>query len=203
MKRLSVALLLVLSLAACSTDQGAKQQPEKPKDEYLTGRQSFQKMLIQAHLWAADSRPYQIESQYTKDAPVLEGKAGVWRARFASAQRSASKPYTWSGVTSPDAPERGVSFSGDDSWSANNVNTAPFDLAYLKKDSNDALTIAQEHGGKKLTDKDPKQPIVFQLDWNPRTNTLVWHVIYGTGLEDAKLRIAVNATTGEFLAVEK
>ena len=202
MKRFAVALLLALSLAACSTDQGTKQE-EKPKDEYLTGRQAFQKMLIQAHLWAPDARPYEMESQYTKDAPPLEGKSGVWRAHFASAQRSASKPYSWSGLTSPDAPERGVSFSGEDSWSANNVNTAPFDLSYLKKDSSDALTVAQEHGGKKLTEKDPKQPIVFQLDWNPRTSMLVWHVIYGTGLQDAKLRVAVNATTGEFLAVEK
>jgi len=35
-------------------------------------------------------------------------------------------------------------------------------------------------------------------DWNHNTNELVWHVIY-TG----KLRVAVNASTGEFIRVEK
>jgi hypothetical protein len=31
----------------------------------------------------------------------------------------------------------------------------------------------------------------------------VWHVYYGNSRDDAKLRIAVNATTGEFLRKEK
>ena len=32
---------------------------------------------------------------------------------------------------------------------------------------------------------------------------VVWHVIYGNTRDDAKLRVAVNASTGEFLRVEK
>lgn len=41
------------------------------------------------------------------------------------------------------------------------------------------------------------------LDWDARQSQLIWHVIYGSSQDDAKLRIAVNATTGEFLRVEK
>jgi hypothetical protein len=41
------------------------------------------------------------------------------------------------------------------------------------------------------------------LDWNRQTNELIWHVIYGTDRMSAKLRVAVNASTGEFLRVEK
>ncbi len=59
------------------------------------------------------------------------------------------------------------------------------------------------NGGQKLTAKDPKQPVFFVLDWDGTKNQLVWHVIYGDSQDDAKLRIAVNATTGDFLRVEK
>jgi hypothetical protein len=203
MKRLIAALLLALFFTACSSNNETKNNEDKPKDEYMTGRVSFQKLLIQAHLWAADARPYMLESQYTKGAPVLEGKAGVWRGHFASPSRSAVKAYTWSGVTADDAPERGVLPGTEDTFNPNNISTQPFDLAYIKKDSNDALTVAQEHGGKKITEEDPNQPIIYVLDWNARTSTLIWHVIYGDSIGAAKLRVAVNATTGEFIGVEK
>jgi hypothetical protein len=41
------------------------------------------------------------------------------------------------------------------------------------------------------------------LDWNRQTNELLWHVIYGADRETAKLRVAVNAATGDFSRVEK
>jgi hypothetical protein len=41
------------------------------------------------------------------------------------------------------------------------------------------------------------------LNWSGVTNELIWHVIYGSSPEDAKLRVAVNASNGEFLRVEK
>ena len=61
----------------------------------------------------------------------------------------------------------------------------------------------EKNGGSKLTKKDPKQPVFFILDWDNAKNVLLWHVIYGTTQDDAKLRIAVNASTGEFERVEK
>ena len=63
--------------------------------------------------------------------------------------------------------------------------------------------MAQKHGGEKLTVKDPKQPVIFVLDWDAQKSELVWHVIYGNSPDEAKLRIAVNASSGEFLRVEK
>jgi len=44
---------------------------------------------------------------------------------------------------------------------------------------------------------------VYICNWDPRENMLIWHVIYGTGPDDARLRVAVNATSGDFLRVEK
>ena len=91
----------------------------------------------------------------------------------------------------------------EDSWNPNNNATHIFDVRFLKADSDRAYEIAQKHGGGKLTAKDAKQPVFFVLDWDPRRNELVWHVIYSSSPDEAKLRIGVSATSGEFLRVEK
>jgi len=45
--------------------------------------------------------------------------------------------------------------------------------------------------------------VMFVLDWDATKNQLIWHVIYGDKPTDAKLRIAVDATSGSFLRMEK
>ena len=111
--------------------------------------------------------------------------------------------FVWSGLVGPDAPEQGVTFSAEDTWNAANTSTEPFNLGFLKTDSDEAYAIAEKNGGAKLTKKDPKQPVFFVLDWDARKSTLLWHVVYGTTLNDASLRVAVNATSGQFEHVEE
>ena len=124
-------------------------------------------------------------------------------ASFASPAKRMMKMFVWSGLVGPDAPEKGISFSAEDTWNPTNTSTQPFNIGFLKTDSDAAYQVAQQHGGDKLTQKDPKQPIVFILDWDASKNELVWHVIYGSSADEAKLRVAVNAATGEFLRIEK
>ena len=200
----------MLLLAGCSSQKPAEtqqgppaSQPAPKQAQYETGRNAFQKMYLSARLWAPDVKPFRLQSQYTPDAPVSEGKAGLWRGSFASPGKRAMKLFVWSGLAGPDAPEQGVSFSAEDSWNPSNSSTQIFDLAFLKIDSDRAYEVAQKQGGEKLTKKDPQQPVFFVLDWDARQSQLIWHVIYGSSQDDAKLRIAVNATTGEFLRVEK
>ena len=207
MRTLALACTAVLLLAACSSHKPAEPEPSAkpaPKQaEYESGRVAFQQMYLSARGWAADAAPFRLQSRYTAGAPVAEGKAGVWRASFASPSKTMMKMFVWSGLVGPDAPEQGVSFSAEDSWSPTNTSTRVFNIGFLKTDSDKAYAIAQENGGKKLTTKDPNQPVFFVLDWDGSKNELVWHVIYGSSQDEAKLRIAVNATTGEFLRVEK
>jgi hypothetical protein len=206
-KTLILTCTAVLFLAACSSNQPAESQPSAksaPKQsEYETGRVAFQKMYLAAREWAADATPFRLQSQFTPDAPVAEGKAGVWRASFASPAKKMLKMFIWSGLVGPNAPEPGVSFSAEDTWSPTNTSTRVFNLGFLTTDSDKAYEVAQKNGGQKLTAKDPKQPVFFVLDWDASKNQLVWHVIYGSSQEEAKLRIAVNASTGEVLRVEK
>ena len=195
-------------LAGCSSspqpaEKPAAAKPEPPKTEVLTGRAAFQKLFVTARSWAPDAQPFRLESEAVQQASGIEGKAGVWRGYFASPSKRAAKPYIWSGISGPDAPERGVSPGTEDTFNPSNTSTRPFDFAFLKGDSDGAFEVAQEHGGKKLVDANPQQPIKYVLLWNPSTNELLWHVIYGTSEMDAKLRVAVDASTGSFLRVEK
>ena len=211
MRKLALACLALLLLAACSSNPPAPAgdsgksaaKPVAKPAEYETGRVAFQKMYLSARGWAADATPFRLQSQLTPDAPLGEGKAGIWRASFASPAKLMLKMFLWSGISGADAPERGVSFSAEDTWSPSNTSTHPFDIGFLKIDSDKAYQIAEQNGGGKLTAKDPKQPVLFVLDWDASKNQLVWHVIYGSTPDEAKLRIAVNASTGEFLRVEK
>ncbi|HYN15344.1 MAG TPA: hypothetical protein VES66_06095, partial [Terriglobales bacterium] len=203
---LTIAMAAVL--AGCSSSPKPAEKPpearaEQPKPELLTGRVAFQKLFVTARSWAPDAQPFRLESEPLKQAPGTDGKAGVWRGYFASPGKRLLKPYIWSGISGPDAPERGISPGTEDTFNPANISTKPFDFAFLKSDSDQAFEVAQAHGGKKLTDADPQQPVKYTLVWNPGSNELLWRVIYGTSEMDAKLRVAVDASTGIFLKVEK
>ncbi len=208
MRKLLIAVLALafLTMAGCSSESSKPAQPEKPQPkatDFQTGRYAFQKLYIAARGWARDAEPFRLESQLTADSKGKDGKADVWRASFASPAGRSVKPYIWSGTDAQDAPARGVSPGNEDTYSPSNASTQVFDIGFLKVDSDKALEIAQKHGGDKVLEKDPDTPILYALDWNHATNELTWHVIYGNSRDEAKLRIAVNGTTGEFIRVEK
>ncbi|HTW31886.1 MAG TPA: hypothetical protein VMD76_09415 [Candidatus Sulfotelmatobacter sp.] len=199
----SLVLLLVSCSSSTPTESPQKAQAPPKQAEYETAREAFQKMFLAAHNWAADAQPFRLQSQYSAGAPVREGKEGLWRASFASPARKQMKMFMWSGLVGPNAPEQGISFSAEDSWSPTNTSTAIFNLGFLKIDSDKAFDVAEKHGGEKLMAKDTQQPVIFVLDWDGSKNLLLWHVIYGENQDTAKLQVAVNATTGDFAGVEK
>ena len=208
MKKLLMAMLALAfwTMAGCSSEPSKPAQTEKPQPkavELQTGRYAFQQLYIAARGWARDAQPFRLESQFMPDSKGKDGKSDVWRASFASPAGRGGKPYVWSGTDVPDAPSRGISPGTEDTYSPTNSSTQIFDIGFLKVDSDKALEVAQKHGGDKVLEKDPDTPILYVLDWNHATNELIWHVIYGSSRDDAKLRVAVNATSGEFIRVEK
>jgi len=204
----TAALFALFSIVACSSNPAAPagEQSAAPKKteapQYETGRNAFQKLFVAARAVAPDAKPYKLVSAYTPGAPVSEGKAGIWRAEFASPSKRAIKAYTWSGVAEEGSPDRGVTHGTEDSYNPSNSSTQIFEIAFLKIDSDKAFEVAQKHGGEKLMKSDPKQPVIYLLDFNTRANELIWHVIYGENRNDAKLKVAVNATTGGFMRIE-
>jgi hypothetical protein len=195
----------LLSLNACTsnTEKPAESKPAPQTTEAITGRSGFQKLYIAARGWSADAKPYRLESSVTSDANGHDGKAAIWRASFASPSRRSEKSYSWSGSIAEGAPEQGVLPGNEDSYSPSNASTQIFDVGFLKIDSDQAFDTAQKHGGDKLLQKDSSTPVFYVCDWNHNTNQLVWHVIYGASRDNAKLTVAVNASTGEFIRLEK
>ncbi|MBZ5656384.1 MAG: lipoprotein [Acidobacteriia bacterium] len=198
MRKLFVAILALAFLAGCSSEPTKPATAEKPQPkapEAITGESALYKCYVPARGWAQDAQPFRVESEMTGNFKGRDGKAGSWRIGFASPAQRSVKPYTWSnGEVSP-----GV----EDTYSPSNVSTQVFNIQFLKVDSDKALEAAQKHGGDKLIEKEPDTPINYLLDWNRQKNELTWHVIYGTDRDSAKLRVAVNASTGDFLRVEK
>jgi len=200
------ALLAFLWSAGCSSEPAKPAQAEKPQPkptEFETGRVAFQRLYVAAHGWARDAQGFRVESQLPADSKGKDGKADVWRASFASPSQRSVKPYIWSGTDAADAPSRGVSPGTEDTYSPSNSSTQVFDIGFLKVDTDKALETAQKHGGDKVLEKNPDTPVIYVLDWSGTTNELIWHVIYGTSRDDAKFRVAVNATSGDFIRVEK
>jgi len=203
---LAAVFILLALLAACSSDAGKPAEPAKPEvkgPELITARSAFQKVYVAARGWNQDAKPYRLEAIVTTDGNGQDGKWAVWRGSFASVTQRSTKAYTWSGSAADGGPSRGVNPGIEDSYSPTNSSTQVFDMAFLKVDSDQAFATAQKHGGDKVLEKDPKTPVFYICDWNRNTNELTWHVIYGPARDAAKLTVAVNASTGEFIRVEK
>lgn len=206
----SFAVFFVLSLIACSgggnkpAEQPAAAIKQEPKQAQLEmGREAFQKMYVFAHQWAPDAKPYSLESVVNSESNGQGGKASVWSSGFASPSRRGLKRFLWSGSVLPDAPSSGVSSGVEDTYNPSNASTQVFEFAFLKVDSDKAYEVALKHGGEKLIKADKKQPVTYMLDWNPRENILAWHVIFGPNAHEGKLRVMVNASTGEYIRIEK
>jgi hypothetical protein len=202
----AATLLVILALLAGCNSSTPNTPPAKPEikpPELLTGRSAFYKTFIAARNYAADVKPFRIESTPSSESNGQDGKSAIWRSSYASATQHGVKPFFWSGSNAPDAPPRGVSPGNEDVYNPSNASTQVFDAAFLKVDTDQAFTEAQKHGGDKILEKDPSTPVIYICEWNHNTNQLVWHVIYGTSRETAKLAIAIDASSGAFIREEK
>jgi hypothetical protein len=203
---LAAVLPVILALLVSCDSSKTNAPPAKPEvkpPELLTGRAAFYKTFIAARNYAADVKPFRIESTPSSESNGQDGKSTIWRASYASATQHGVKPFFWSGSNLADAPSRGVSPGNEDVYNPSNASTQVFDPAFLKIDSDQAFTEAQKHGGDKLLETDPTTPVLYICEWNHNTNQLIWHVIYGASRETAKLTVAVDASSGAFVRVEK
>src|SRR5258708_27068365 len=188
-------------LLDCSSEpaKGPAPAPAAPTVQTETGRFALQKMLVPARFWAPDALPIRLDSTITKESNGHDGKAALWRTTFASAARQKAEAFIWSGVSTPETP-KGISHGTEDTFNPANRSTQPFDLNYLKIDSDEAFKVAQQHGGKELLAKNPKMDVSYQLDFDPRLSQLKWHVIYGES--PSPLTVLVDASTGQFIHKE-
>jgi hypothetical protein len=205
MKKLGWIGIALLAVQVACTSEAPKpaEKPQPKPPEYLSGRSGFYKVFVAARAWNRDAQPFHLESQPTADSNGQDGKSAIWRTGFASTTGRGVKTFTYSGVDGTDLPSRGISANVEDNYNPNNSSTAVFDPNYFKIDSDKALETAQKHGGEKMLQKTPDTTVMYLLDWSRPETKLIWHVMYGGGRDNAKLKVDVDATTGEFLRIEK
>jgi hypothetical protein len=201
---LALAATLMM-LNGCSSDNKPAEtaKPEVKPPDLVGARSGFQRSYVAARGWNQDAQPYRIESVDTNEGNGHDGKWAIWRSSFASPSARSEKTFTWSGSNADGAPSRGVNPGTEDSYSPSNASTHVFDPQFLKIDSDQALETAKKHGGDKILQESPDTPVNYVCDWNHNTNQLVWHVIFGPVREGAKLVVSVDASSGEFIRVEK
>lgn len=211
---LASAALLVGCSSNSSSSKSESTAPAKPAElkpsDVETGRVALQRLYTTSRGWGGDTQPVSLQSQNYKhaggneNAPLgHDGKAAVWRGVFASDARRSMKTYMWSGLTGPDAPTPGITPGNEDPFVPGNVSTRPFQLVYLKTDSDQVFETAQKHGGAALLKKEESLPVNFSLGWENRGSALRWHVLYGDSINDPKLDVVIDATSGDFVRVEK
>ncbi len=206
LKKTSITALLAVAIACLGCDSTPKGPPPSSEEthtdnQFATGRFALQRMLAPARFWVPDAQPVRLESSNVKNSNGHDGKANCWRALFASPERQKAEPFTWSGVATEDGP-RGVNHGVEDSYNPANRSARPFDLNYLKIDTDKAYSVSQEHGGKQVVEKDPKVQVTYLLDWDVQSGQLRWHVVYGGSESTGKLTVLVDASSGVFLRKE-
>lgn len=201
-----MGVAIMLALSGCGSEPektqpaAQKEAPKKGETTFETGRSAFQRMYVSARTWAPDVQLVRLESRPTKEDPK-DGRAAAWSAVFVSASKQNVRNYAWSGVATDS--DKGVQPGSMDYYSPSNASTRPFDLSFLKVDSTKAFEVADKKGGAALLKKDPNQPVKYMLFFEPAKARLLWRVIYGNSLNDAKLKVLVNATNGDFVLIEK
>jgi len=206
--RLSAVLIALTIMVGCSTgtnEPSGATAPEKPavkQPTLYTAKDCFGSMLNLAKRWDPGSMPFHMESEANAEATGQDGKATVWHGYFASRTRGTMKTVTCSGSYLPGAPARGFTDAPETPY-ASNIPTLMFDASLFLTDSDKAFAATLDHGGSALIKKDPKQPVIFSLDWDPRKKEVRWTVIYGKTLADREGLAVVDARTGAFLSAGK
>jgi len=198
-------ILILLFLSGCSSTppqqtSSANQPVEKKEAVLYTGKPCFTRMVDQARRWSLDAMPVHVESELNSESIGHDGKATVWQATFVSPSRGTARVYSCSGSILADEPPAGISARPEMTAS---TAVPMFDPSFLGIDSDAAYAMAQEKGGAKLMEKDPKQPVIYALNWDPQKKQLVWIVVYGTDPKDSKGVGVIDASTGKFLRASK
>jgi hypothetical protein len=193
-------LMIACSSSTTSPSSSQTQAPAEVKKEPIlnTGKACFSQMTSMAARWSPDAVPFHMESALNAESNGQGGKSTIWRGMFASPSRRTYKVFTCSGSRLKEEAPIGVTSSAEAAYGPT-VPALMFQAFYLTTDSDQAYALAQEKGGAKLLEKNPQQPVLYTLDWNPKDKALLWVVVYGTSANDSKGIGVIDASTGKFL----
>lgn len=197
----SFITILVLFLVACGDQtktKTAKEAVPAPPPEPVTARFAFQRMSIQARVWAVDAQPLRVSSANLKEVASADGKYPAWRATFVSAQLKKARSFSYSVVESPGNVHEGVLRGSEESWSGPTGQAQPFPMQMLKVDSDEAYKTATKEA-KDFLKKHPDLPAHLLLEYTPRFPLPAWRVYWGETLGSSQYAVFIDCTSGKYL----
>ena len=192
--------LLLLFLVACGDQSGkkpAKEAAPAAPPQPVTARFAFQRLSIQARVWAADAQLLRIYSANLKEVPSVDGKYPAWHATFVSAQLKKARSFSYSVVDSGNV-HAGVLRGREESWLGPTGQAQPFPVQMLKVDSDEAFATAVKES-KDYLKKHPEMPIHFLLEFTPRFPLPAWRVSWGETLGSSEYTVFIDCTSGKYL----
>ena len=192
--------LLLLSLAACGGQPGKKPTKEAAPaapPQPVTARFAFQRLSIQARVWAADAQLLRIYSADLKEIPSVDGQYPAWHATFVSAQLKKARSFSYSVADSGNV-HAGVLRGREESWLGPTGQAQPFPVQMLKVDSDEAFATAVKES-KDYLKKHPEMPIHFLLEFTPRFPLPAWRVSWGETLGSSQYAVFIDCTSGKYL----
>ena len=196
---ISILVLLSCSSQPANVSTSKPAESEKKLEPALsTALPCLERMAGQAMRWEMDALPYSMESEANEEAIGQDGRSTVWHARFASASASQSKTFNCSGSRLKDSPPLGITGEHHVPYRPG-LTIMTFSRERVAVDSDEAASLATKHGAEEYIKKDPRQPMVFQLGIDPKSNKLIWLAVVGKSQENSKVVIIVDATRPKFL----
>jgi hypothetical protein len=205
--RFPILLIVLILLIGCSSKTSQLSQPPPVQaaarqPTLYTAKDCFSSMVNLAQRWDPGAMPFHMESEVNAEATGQDGKATIWRGFFASRTRGTMKTIVCSGSYLPSSPARGFTDTPESPFPSN-IPALMFDPTYLQIDSDKAFALTLGHGGSELIKKDQKQPVIYSLDWEPKSKELQWLVIFGTSRTDRQGLAVVDAKLGTFIGAGK
>ncbi len=198
---LSFPAVLLLSLAACSTEAPKEPEakkaaePEKPP-EPVSAQKAYYQIFPMARAWAPDLEILQMADMRVQGVKGGAGTAAAWQVVFVSPSKGKMRQFVYSTVKA-DGLEKGASPTREETYSPRG-QAKPFRVAAFKIDSTAAYKTAADHSADYMK-KHPDIPVTFLLESTPQFPNPAWRVIWGDSVATSGYSIYVDATTGAYL----
>jgi hypothetical protein len=206
----AVFAVSALALAACSSGPAtpvaaaktdadtAKQAPAGPI-EPIAAKDAYWKMYTPAHAWAADITPIGLKSGEVTGVKNADGKAGVWKAVFASASKRSIRTYVYAVADQLPDITKGVKAELAEPWTGPTRDVMTFQTGDFKVDSDAAFKTATAKAADWLKQKDnAEKPVSLSLGASAKYQEPVWAILFGT--QKIGYLALVSASNGEVVS---
>lgn len=177
--------IAVLLFAGCSSSTAPLVSPDTANAkadapaQVVTAKTAFGPLYKSARAWSPDVQILRMTPKEVAGFKNAEGKAAMWEAVFASADKRQYRVYTYSIATVMPDVHKGTSANPALAWIGPSRDVMPIDLALFNVDSDAGYQAAATDAATWLK-KNPGKPLnAFELGSNYKFRAPVWYASWG------------------------